>query len=121
MSAHALRRLRTCAMIKVGFQSWVGLGMLLLVTQLHAQVNQDWVTPIDPFRFTGNLYYVGSKDLASYLIVTPKRNILINSSLEAYVALIRHSVEKLGFRFRDIKVLLISHAHMGRISTCWQN
>jgi metallo-beta-lactamase class B len=98
-------------MIKIGFKSWVGLGMLLLVTQLHAQANQDWVTPIDPFRITGNLYYVGSKDLASYLIVTPQGNILINSSLEASVPLIRNSVEKLGFRFGDIKILLISHAH----------
>ncbi len=98
-------------MIKIRFQSWVALGMLLLVTQLHAQVNQDWVTPIDPFRITANLYYVGSKDLASYLIVTPRGNILINSSLEASVPLIRRSIEKLGFRFGDTKILLISHAH----------
>jgi len=98
-------------MINIGLQRWVGLGMLLLVTQLHAQANQDWVTPIDPFRIAGNLYYVGSKDLASYLVVTPQGNILINSSLEASVPLIRSSVEKLGFRFGDIKILLISHAH----------
>ncbi len=98
-------------MFKLRFQSWVGLGLLLLVTQLHAQTNQDWTTPIDPFRIAGNLYYVGSKDLASYLIVTPKGNILINSSLETSVPLIRTSVEKLGFRFRDTKILLISHAH----------
>ena len=98
-------------MIKFRFQIWVGVGMLLLVTQLRAQENQDWTTPIDPFRITGNLYYVGSKDLASYLIVTPQGNILINSSLEASVPLIRNSVEKLGFQFGDIKILLISHAH----------
>lgn len=93
------------------FQIWLGVGMLLLVTQLHAQANQDWTTPIDPFRIAGNLYYVGSKDLASYLIVTPQGNILVNSSLEASVPLIRNSVEKLGFRFSDIRILLISHAH----------
>ena len=98
-------------MFKLRFQSWVGVGMLLLVAQLHAQTNPDWTTPIDPFRIAGNLYYVGSKDLASYLIVTPKGNILINSSLETSVPLIRTSVEKLGFRFRDTKILLISHAH----------
>lgn len=97
-------------MFKLKFASWVGLG-LLLVTQLHAQTNQDWTTPIDPFRIAGNLYYVGSRDLASYLIVTPKGNILINSSLEASVPLIRTSVEKLGFRFSDTRILLISHAH----------
>ena len=98
-------------MIKVRFQCWVGVGLLLLATQLRAQDNPDWTTPIDPFRIVGNLYYVGSRDLASYLIVTPRGNILINPSLEASVPLIRSSVEKLGFRFTDIKILLISHAH----------
>jgi metallo-beta-lactamase class B len=98
-------------MVKLRFQSWLAVGMLLLVGQLQAQENPDWTTPIDPFRITGNLYYVGSKDLASYLIVTPRGNILINSSLETSVPLIRNSVEKLGFRFGDIKILLISHAH----------
>jgi metallo-beta-lactamase class B len=86
------------------------LGMLL-VTQVYAQTNKDWTTPVDPFRIAGNLYYVGSKDLASYLIVTPQGDILINSSLEVSVPLIRDSVKKLGFRFADIKILLISHAH----------
>jgi metallo-beta-lactamase class B len=88
------------------------LGILLLLAQrLDAQVNPDWTTPIAPFRIAGNLYYVGGKDLASYLIVTPQGDILINSSLEASVPLIRGSVEQLGFKFNDIKVLLISHAH----------
>jgi metallo-beta-lactamase class B len=54
---------------------------------------------------------VGSEDLASYLIVTPKGNILINSTLAANVPLIRRNVGALGFRFGDIKILLISHAH----------
>jgi metallo-beta-lactamase class B len=98
--------------IKLRVQSWVGLGMLLLVSQLHAQANSDMTTPIDPFRIAGNLYYVGSRDLASYLIVTPQGDILINSSFETSVPLIRNSVEKLGFRFADIKILLISHAHV---------
>jgi metallo-beta-lactamase class B len=90
---------------------WAGLGTLLLAARLHAEDNPDWTTPIAPFRIADNLYYVGSKDLASYLIVTPKGDILINSSLEASVPLIRLSVEKLGFRFEKIKILLISHAH----------
>jgi metallo-beta-lactamase class B len=99
-------------MIKLRVRSWVGLGMLLLVGQLHAQTNSDMTTPIDPFRIAGNLYYVGSKDLASYLVVTPQGDILINSGFETSVPLIRNSVEKLGFRFGDIKILLISHAHV---------
>ena len=54
---------------------------------------------------------MGSEDLASYLVVTPKGDILINSSLESSPPLIRKSVEQLGFHFSDIKILLISHAH----------
>jgi metallo-beta-lactamase class B len=79
--------------------------------QVNPQVNPDWTTPIEPFRIAGNVYYVGSKDLASYLIVTPKGDILVNSSLAQSVPLIRDSIERLGFRFRDVKILLISHSH----------
>jgi metallo-beta-lactamase class B len=85
--------------------------LLLLLTPLQAATNPDWTTPIAPFRIAGNLYYVGSRDLASYLIVTPQGDILINSSLESSVPLIRSSVEQLGFKFQDVKILLISHAH----------
>jgi len=94
-----------------GYRGWVGLAMLLLAARLPAAENADWTTPQAPFRIAGNLYYVGSRDLASYLIVTPQGDILINSSLERSVPLIRSSIEQLGFRFQDIKVLLISHAH----------
>ena len=59
----------------------------------------------------GNIYYVGSRGLASYLITTPAGHILINSNLKTSVPLIRESIEKLGFRFNEVKILLISHAH----------
>lgn len=98
-------------MIKFRFQTWLVVGMLLLGTPLHAQGSPEWTTPIDPFRITAHVYYVGSKDLASYLVTTPRGNMLINPSLESSVPLIRTSVEKLGFRFADTKILLISHAH----------
>ncbi|HEX3470868.1 MAG TPA: subclass B3 metallo-beta-lactamase [Silvibacterium sp.] len=78
---------------------------------LCAQTNPEWTQPFPPHRVIGNVYYVGSKDLASYLITTPQGLILINSSLTSSPALIRKSVEQLGFRFSDIKILLISHAH----------
>lgn len=68
--------------------------------------------PFPPFHIAGNLYYVGTDDLASYLIVTPKGNILINSDLEANVPMIKASIEKLGFKYSDTKILLISHAHV---------
>jgi metallo-beta-lactamase class B len=71
----------------------------------------DWSEPFPAHRMIGNIYYVGSRGLASYLITTPAGNILINSNLTTSVPLIRESVEKLGFRFSDVKILLISHAH----------
>jgi metallo-beta-lactamase class B len=83
---------------------------LALAGALVAQT-PDWTEPFPPHKIADNLYYVGSKGLASYLVTTPQGNILINSSLEASVPLIQASVEKLGFKFSDTKILLISHAH----------
>ena len=91
------------------------VGALVAVTTFTgagcAQNSPDWTEPFPPFRIAGNLYYVGSKGLASYLVTTPRGHVLINSSLEANVPLIRTSVEKLGYKFSDVKILLISHAH----------
>jgi metallo-beta-lactamase class B len=87
------------------------LLFLSLVGSAFAQGNADWLEPFTPFRIAGNLYYVGSKGLANYLITTPQGHILINSDLDANVPMIRSSLGKLGFEFRDIKILLISHAH----------
>jgi metallo-beta-lactamase class B len=71
----------------------------------------DWSEPFPAHRMIGNIYYVGSRGLASYLITTPAGHILINSNLKTSVPLIRESIEKLGFHFHDVKILLISHAH----------
>jgi len=84
---------------------------LLLASAAPAQNSPDWTVPFPPFRIAGNLYYVGSKGLANYLITTPQGNILINSDLEANVSMIEASIEKLGFHLKDTKILLISHAH----------
>jgi metallo-beta-lactamase class B len=93
-------------------RGWIVMVLgLVFAPGLMAQVNPSWTSPFPPFHIAGNLYYVGSEDLASYLIVTPQGNILINSSLEASVPLIKNSVKALGFKFSDIKILLISHAH----------
>ena len=78
---------------------------------LGAQSSPEWTEPFPAFRIAGNVYYVGSKGLASYLITTAQGHILINSDLEANLPLLRTSVESLGFKFSDIKILLISHAH----------
>jgi metallo-beta-lactamase class B len=84
---------------------------LLSAFSACAQTPAIWTEPFPPFTIAGNLHYVGSRDLASYLITTSEGHILINSSLVESVPLIRASVEKLGFQFTDVKVLLISHAH----------
>ena len=84
---------------------------IFFALHLAAAPNPAWTRPFPPFRIAGNLYYVGSEDLASYLVVTPKGLILINSSFEENVPLIQKSVETLGFKFSDVKILLISHAH----------
>ena len=92
----------------------VAQSLLAIVTFAStgaAQNDPSWTTPFPAFRIAGNLYYVGSKGLASYLIATPQGHILINSNLEESVPQIRASVESLGFKFTDIRILLISHAH----------
>jgi metallo-beta-lactamase class B len=84
---------------------------LLSMASAFSQNPTDWTEPFAPYKVAGNLYYVGSRGLASYLVTTPQGHILINSSLEESVPLIQASVAKLGFKFEDVKILLISHAH----------
>jgi metallo-beta-lactamase class B len=91
--------------------SALALALLFFVLTKDAKAQNDWTEPFPAFRIAGNLYYVGSKGLANYLITTPQGHILINSDLEANVPLIRASIESLGFKFTDVKILLISHAH----------
>jgi metallo-beta-lactamase class B len=78
---------------------------------LWADFTPEWNQPVTPYRVIANIYYVGTNYLASYLIQTPQGHILINPDYEESVPLIRKSVEKLGYRFSDIKIILISHAH----------
>ncbi len=89
----------------------------LLTSLLLAQNN--WTEPFAPHRVVDNVYYVGSAGLASYLITSPQGHILINSSLESSVPLIKASIEKLGFQYRDVKILLISHAHWDHCAGSW--
>ena len=72
---------------------------------------EDQTAQFPPHKIIGNLYYVGTRTLSSFLIVTPQGNILINSTYERNVQTIEKSVEQLGFKFSDIKILLGTHAH----------
>jgi CubicO group peptidase (beta-lactamase class C family)/glyoxylase-like metal-dependent hydrolase (beta-lactamase superfamily II) len=76
----------------------------------------DWYEPFPAHKVIGNTYYVGSKDLATYLITTPDGHILINSGFERTVPLIQKSVESLGFKMTDVKILLASHAHSDHVA-----
>ena len=87
------------------------ISLLVFAAPLRAQTNPDWHATFPAFKIAGNLYYVGTADLAVYLIRTPQGNILINSDFPEDVPTIRKSIEQLGFKYADTKILLISHAH----------
>jgi metallo-beta-lactamase class B len=72
---------------------------------------EDQSTQFPPHKIVGNIYYVGTRTLSSFLIVTPEGNILIDSTYERNVPTIEKSVQQLGFKFSDIKILLGNHAH----------
>lgn len=75
-----------------------------------------WSKPYEPFRIAGNLYYVGTYDLACYLIATSEGHILINTGLAESVAMIRKNVATLGFKFTDIKILTTTQAHFDHVA-----
>ena len=97
--------------MKVGFV--LACCTLLLTSSVFAQSTAaaQYEKPFPPHKVVGNVYFVGTAGLSNYLITTPEGHLLINSDLESTVPIIRRNVEQLGFKFSDIKVLLISHAH----------
>lgn len=85
--------------------------LAIVAAPVFAQGNPDWHRGIPGFRIAGNLYYVGTADLAVYLISTPRGNILINSDFPEDVPTIKKSIQGLGLKYSDTKIVLISHAH----------
>src|SRR3954452_2969894 len=86
-------------------------ALFAFAAALTAQGNPDWHKSFLGFKIAGELYYVGTADLAVYLVHTPQGNILINSDFEEDLPVIKASIESLGFKYKDTKILLISHAH----------
>jgi metallo-beta-lactamase class B len=78
--------------------------------------DSEWTKPTQPFRIAGNLYYIGTYDLACYLITTTEGNILINTGLGESVPMILANIEALGFKFTDIKVLLTTQGHFDHVA-----
>ncbi len=90
------------------------LGVLLFASVATSQNNapvQLANQPVEPFRIAGNLYYVGGSDVTSFLITTPRGHILIDGGFEAMAPIILANIKRLGFRPRDVRILLNSHAH----------
>ncbi|CAN5451098.1 subclass B3 metallo-beta-lactamase BJP-1 [soil metagenome] len=88
------------------------------------RTTEEWTRSYQPFRIAGNLYYVGTYDLACYLIITTDGNMLINTGLAASAAQIKSNIETLGFKFSDIKILLTTQAHydhMGAMAVIKKN
>jgi metallo-beta-lactamase class B len=92
------------------------LGCLALASPSPAQDDPDWTRPFPPFRIIGNIYWVGSYDLSTYLITTPQGNILINTGLRDSAKQIKASVEQLGFKLADTKILTATHGHFDHVA-----
>ena len=78
--------------------------------------NPDWTRPFPPFRIIGNIYWVGSYDLSTYLITTPQGHILINTGVGDTAQRIRANVEALGFKLADVKILTATHGHFDHVA-----
>ena len=85
--------------------------LLPVIAALASGQARDWNKPFPPHKVIGNVYFVGTGELGSFLITTPEGNILVNSDFETTVPFIKANIEKLGFKFSDTKILLGSHAH----------
>lgn len=88
---------------------------LALANPSAAQNDASWTEPFEPFRVAGNLYYVGTRGVSSFLFVTPAGNILLDTGVEQAVPLVRANIEKLGFKISDVKIILASHAHFDHV------
>lgn len=98
---------------------WLALFTTVLASAvIHAATNvagadlrATWIQPQKPFRIYGNTYYVGSHGLSAILITSPEGDVLIDGTLPENAAMIESNIRALGFRLRDIKLILNSHAH----------
>ncbi len=78
--------------------------------------NPGWTEAFAPFQMIGNVHWVGTYDLSTYLITTPQGHILINSGLAQTVPQIQAGVESLGFKLKDVKILTATHGHFDHVA-----
>jgi metallo-beta-lactamase class B len=90
---------------------------LLLLTLSAPQSTPAWTDPQAPFRLAGPIYYVGTAELAAFLIHTPQGHILIDGGTPETAPLIQKSITGLGFKLEDIRILLTTQAHFDHVGT----
>ena len=110
-----MRVLRYMAMLVIASVCVLSAQTSPLTAEQRAQFHGPYSQPEEPFRLIGNIYYVGAKNIASYLVVTPQGSILIDTGTTEMTPVITANIEKLGFKVRDIKIMLSSHAHFDHI------
>ena len=92
------------------------VALVLLIGSVSiVSAQSDWRQPFDAIRIVGNVYYVGTRGLSSFLIVTPAGGIIIDSGEAESVPFIRAGVERLGVKLADVKILLTGHAHFDHV------
>ncbi len=104
-------------MLRIAIRAALGLALAAIIAlPLGAQTNDEWTRPFAPFRIVGNIYWVGSYDLSTYLITTPAGNILINTGVGDTAQQIAKNVEQLGFTLSDTKILTATHGHYDHVA-----
>lgn len=93
---------------------WGALAAVLALGAVESPA--EWRRPFAAHRVIGNVYYVGTYDLACFLVVTPRGNILINTGLADSATLIRQSIADLGFKLEDVRWLLTTQAHYDHVA-----
>lgn len=107
--------MRAAAVCLVVGSALVSAQGTLLSPEQRAQFHGPYSEAVEPFRIVGNIYYVGARNIASYLITTPQGHIMIDTGVNEMAPVIRANVEKLGFKLQEVEVLLSSHAHFDHI------
>lgn len=118
MNIHFMPLVACCILLNVLRSLLFAILFSFWLTASRAQVVPKWNQPQKPLLIAGNVYYVGTNYLASYLFVTPQGDILINPDFAESVPLLEKNVEAIGQKFSDIKIILISHAHDDHAAGC---
>jgi metallo-beta-lactamase class B len=119
----AVQEIRTVKADQKSYKALVALALAAVVGMVapaRADDPPDWSTPVKPFRIVGNVYYVGTKGLAAYLIVSPQGAILLDGTTAANAPLIERNIEAVGVPLHAVKRLISDHAHFDHVGALAQ-